>query len=304
MSGDPPDYAARAKAAIARGDLVAAYDSAVTGLAGGEDTEELRHLQVLALARMGDTERAMQLFSGHGLAASGDPHKRAVGARLLKDRALALPEGDARNAALDAAHAAYHAIYRESGDPFPGINSATLAMLSGRAAEARRLAEALLADEAVATAADFYMAVTRAEALLLLGRIPEAADQLRAEPVRSCKDHGARSPSWRQLRLIVDRLELGDVLLDPLRPPAVIHYAGHMFGADGEVEGRLRREIDHALEEEGVGFGYGALAAGADILFGETLLARGAEPHVVLPFAGEDFVAHSGMACGKAGLPR
>jgi len=308
MTGDSLPPAGRAKAAIARGDLIAAYDIAVSGLAEEPACEDLRHLQVLALARMGDTERAMALFVSYGLGGSADPHKRAAGARLLKDRALALADGDARTAALDEAFEAYCRIYRESGDSFPGINAATLALLSGWEGESRRLAEALLGDPAVAAPTDYYMAVTRAEALLLLGRAGEAAEALRAEPVTSSRDHGARSSSRRQLGLVADRLGLEEgeraALLDGLRAPAVIHFAGHMFVADAEVEARLRAEIDRVLGEENVGFGYGALAAGADILFAEVLLARGAELHVVLPFAEADFVTHSVLPCGEAWLPR
>ncbi|HEX8192357.1 MAG TPA: adenylate/guanylate cyclase domain-containing protein [Allosphingosinicella sp.] len=308
MAHDPLTQAARAKAAIARGDLVAAYDIAVSGLAEDGRSETLRHLQVLALARMGDTERAMALFDAFGLADSADPHKRALGARLLKDRALALPAGEARQAALGNAFEAYRAVHLDSGDFFPGINAASLALLTGRGGEARSRAAALLSNPALAAAADFYAAVTRAEALLLLGRTDEAARALEAEPVHASDDHGARSTSRRQLGLVADHLGLGaaerTALLDPLRAPAVIHYAGHMFVADRAVEGHLCAEIDRVLDEEDVGFGYGSLAAGADILFAEALIARGAELHVVLPFDKTDFVAHSVHPCGDAWLPR
>src|SRR5688500_4445242 len=56
-----------AKAALARGDLIAAYDSTVSAMTEGDESPALRHLQVLALARMGDTERAMELFAAFGL---------------------------------------------------------------------------------------------------------------------------------------------------------------------------------------------------------------------------------------------
>lgn len=280
-----------ARAALARGDLIAAYDISTAVLGGGDgDGEELRHLQILALARMGDTERAMALFEAHGLGASRDPHRRAAGARLLKDRALKLGEGEARQAALAEAYRAYRAIFDETGDSFPGINAATLALLGGREDEARALAEAVLGQAPVA---DFYGAVTQAEALLVLGRAGEAQEALAAAPIGESKDHGARSTARRQLRLIARYRGIGEELLEALAPPAVAHFAGHMFAADPALEAELRGEIDHALEEARVGFGYGALACGADILFAEALIGRGAELHVVLPFADEDFLAQS-----------
>jgi adenylate cyclase len=308
MEPIPASPAASARAAIARGDLIAAYDLTATALADGEASEELRHLQLLALARMGDTERAMALFEEHGLGGSADPHKRAMGARLLKDRALALPAGEGRQAALGEAYQAYHAIFSASGDSFPGINAATLALLSGRGAEAAALAEAVLADSSVAAPEGFYQAVTRAEALLILGRIDEAAGALAGEIVRGSTDHGARSTARRQLGRIADHLALPaatrDRLLAALAPPSVVYYAGHMFAADPAREAELRAAIDHMLDEERAGFGYGSLACGADILFAEALLARGAELHLVLPFAEEDFIAQSVRPGGADWLER
>src|SRR3954468_12414614 len=149
------DAAKLAKAALARGDLIAAYDVTTAAIAEGDPGGTIRHQQVLALARMGDTERAMGLFVAYGIDRSQDPHERAIGARLLKDRALAASPGPGRQQALARAHEAYHAIYRDSGDAFPGINAATLALLAGDAAQARALAAALLEDPAVAAPGDY-----------------------------------------------------------------------------------------------------------------------------------------------------
>lgn len=308
MATPAADPLQRARAALARGDFIAAYDATVSAIADGDDSEDLRHVQILSLARIGDTERAMALFDEHGLARSADPHKRAAGARLLKDRAVALPPGDERDRALGVAFEAYHAVFRESGDSFPGINAATLASLSGKEEDARRIAETLLEDSKVAAAEDYYMAATRAEALLVLGRTGEAIEALAAPPIAATGDHSARSSSRRQLAMIADHLGLGaDVrgaLLEPLTPPAVVHFAGHMFAADPGREDALRREIDRVLDEEQAGFSYGALACGADIMFAEALLARDAELHVVLPFAETDFIAQSVLPGGDSWLPR
>jgi len=300
--------AARAKAALARGDLIAAYDLTSSALAAGDESSAVRHQQVLALARMGDTERARELFTAYGLDRAPNPHERAIGARLLKDRALAMTEGPERTAALRKAFEAYHAIYGDSGDSFPGINAATLALLAGDADQARRLAEALLADPAVDSEADYYLAATKAEALLILGRTTELEEVLRGAAVAGSDDHGARSSTRRQLAMVARHLGLDEAareeLLAPLAPPRVVHFVGHMFTADDAAEERLRDEIDEILEEENVGFAYGALASGSDILVAEAALARGAELHVVLPFEEEDFIAQSVLPGGESWLPR
>ena len=302
------EAATLAQAALARGDLIAAYDLTVSAIADGDESSAVRHLQVLALARMGDTERAMELFSACGLALAPNPHERAVGARLLKDRALSLPPGEARQAALRAAFDAYHAIYLASSDSFPGINAATLALLAGEEEEARTLAEALLADPAVAAADGYYLAATKAEALLILGRTGEVGAVLRGPAVADSRDHGARSSTCRQLAMVARHLGLDetarDALVAPLAPPRVAHFTGHMFAADAAAEARLRAEIDALLAAENVGFVYGALACGADLLVAEAALARGAELHAVLPFEEEDFLAQSVRPGGESWLER
>jgi adenylate cyclase len=302
------DAASDATAALARGDLIAAYDLTVRAIAGGNESSEIRHQQILALARMGDTERAMELFAAHGLDRSQDAHERAVGARLLKDRALALGAGIARDEALKRAFEAYHAIYAESGDAFPGINAATLALLAGEEKEARALAEKLLADPAVAQPQDYYGTATRAEAQLILGRTEAAAETLRSAPIRAGSDFGARSTTARQLAMVAMYLGLDqparEALLAPLAPPRVAHFCGHMFAADPGSEARLRAAIDALFDEEQVGFAYGALACGADLLFAEAALARGVELHIVLPFDEEDFIAQSVRPGGEGWVER
>ena len=64
-----------------------------------------------------------------------------------------------------------------------------------------------------------------------------------------------------------------------------------------KVRGQARRRGDAGGRD--VGFGYGSLAAGADILFAEALLDRGASLHVVLPFDRERICRGIGSALGR-----
>src|SRR3954469_1612708 len=108
-----------AKAALARGDLIAAYDVTTAAIAEGDPGGTIRHQQVLALARMGDTERAMGLFTAYGLDRSTDAHERAIGARLLKDRALAAPPGSDRQGGPGRAPAGAPPLFRARGGFLP-----------------------------------------------------------------------------------------------------------------------------------------------------------------------------------------
>ena len=116
----------------------------------------------------------------------------------------------------------------------------------------------------------------------------------------------------RQLRLVVEAKGMIEAWGDALSPPRVIHYGGHIIarpGAPGrfpaDEEPMVKAAIDKLLAEEDDGFGYGSLAAGADILlFAEALLARGAGLHLVLPFDPAEFVEVSVRPSGAAWVER
>src|ERR1700741_2467979 len=82
-------------------------------------------------------------------------------------------------------------------------------------------------------------------------------------------------------------------LVAPLRPPRVLHYCGHMFGASQADEARVRAAVEAARDEEEIAFVYGALPCGSDIIAAEALLARGVELNVVMPFEERDFLEQS-----------
>lgn len=124
-------------------------------------------------------------------------------------------------------------------------------------------------------------------------------------------DLAARAATRRQLRLVCAAQDLdAAAVLAPLAPPSAIHYTGHRIvlgddrGFAQRDERRIAAEIAAGLERHAVGFGYGALASGADILFAEALLARPAELHVVLPFDREEFIAVSVAPAGEGWLGR
>jgi tetratricopeptide (TPR) repeat protein len=259
---------------------------------------------IVALVRAGALDHAWSLFraAGHDLR-DDDPAALTLMGRLLKDSAARAIGEERRILYLRAADA-----YRRSAGLRPGsyplINAATLSLAGGREDQARMLAEHVLThleqhpDE---PETPYYHAATRAEALLLLGRGDEAAAAL-AEAIgaapRAWEDHAT---TLRQFALILDAQGGDASWLDAHRPPGSLHFGGHM-SFDPKVVRRehLDRRIAAVLEEERVGFGYGALAAGADIIIAEALLERGAELHAVLPGGVESFASVSVDPLGRA----
>jgi tetratricopeptide (TPR) repeat protein len=239
---------------------------------------------ILAHARAGALTQAWRLFREAGFeGAQGEPAVLAVRGRLLKEEALGARGAERARLQRQAAEA-YAAAGALSGETYHLINAATLWRLSGEADAAADVAAHVLEsldrnpDEAETP---YWRGATRSEALLLLGRGEEARDALRAAVAlapRAWEDHAA---TLRQFRLICEAQGADAGWLDALRPPRAAHFAGHMSLPADDPD--LKRRVADVLAAENVGFGFGALAAGADIVVAEALVARAGELHLVLP---------------------
>lgn len=255
-------------------------------------------ISITALARSGAEDLAWRLFRSAGFdRVTDDPVVLALHGRLLKDRALGLSGAERRAAAAEAA-AAYAAAARLRPATYPLINAATLSLIAGTRDTARQLADEALALLAAGTGepdTPYYLEATRAEALLLRGERDAAEVSFRAAIAlapRAWEDHAS---TLRQFATILAELGMDASWLDASRPPRTLHYAGQMRIRDDAAQAA---EIDALLEADAIGFGFGALAAGADMLIAERLLARGAELHVTLPGSRAAFLARSVEAYG------
>jgi class 3 adenylate cyclase len=282
--------------ARARGDMFALFDLTRAALVTDPDDPKLRYLQTLALARLGEPNAALALYSRNRVAEIGTEDALALQGRILKDMAV-LASGEQRSRLFQQASQAYRAANTLNDGYFSAINAATTALLAGNHIEASRLATAVLRRSEIAQPTEYYAAATAGEAMLLGHRVEDAITQL----VDACRfgnaDMGARASTMRQLLLIVDAIELEGSdrgrLLEAVRPPPVLFYCGHTFTAGWADEVQLIEKIDDVLEASRVHIAYGALACGSDILVAEAVLKRGGEIHIILPFDEEDFIATS-----------
>ena len=258
--------------------------------------------QLTALARAGAVGRAWELFVGSGLDQRGDdPAALAVKGRLLKGRAR-LASGDGRRVLFADAAAAYAAANALLPAPYLAINAASLRLLAGDAAGAKDGAVSVLAlldDPAGAADTPYFLAATRAEAWLLLGDQP-AAELAMGAAVRADPDGWAdRATTIAQLREIAAAQPSDPGWIDRFAPPASLHFAGHMgLASGGAAEAQLQAMLAGHFAQHPVGFGWGALAAGADIIIAETLIALGAALHVVLPCPPAQFETQSVAPAG------
>ncbi|WP_332658743.1 tetratricopeptide repeat-containing protein [Brevundimonas sp.] len=253
---------------------------------------------IIALARSGALDRARRLFDEAGLSAvTDDPATLSVHGRLLKDEARRSPEADRPRLWREAGDA-YARAADLSGATYHLINAATLALLAGDGPTAEERAQRVLAKlDAGDTGPEtpYYLGATRAEALLLLGRTHEAQAALEAAcrlAPEAWEDHAS---TLRQFSLVLETLGADAGWLGPMQPPRSLHFAGHMGVVDSPD---LRARIDAILAEERIGFAWGALAGGADVIVAEAVLARGAELHLVLPAPAAVFRAESAAPLG------
>lgn len=295
--------AASVRAALSRGDLLGAFDEVVRR--DDTDDPQLNYLEVLTLARMGDTERALKLYDDYDVGRMDDADSLSLKARLLKDMAFAAgarPDPDK----LHEACLLYAAVYRRTRSSYPAINAATLAHIAGKSRLAARLATEVVR-ESDPNATGYFPLATLAEALVVLGDIDGARAALARAIKASDADVGAISTTVLQLDRLAHAAEGGErleSLLELIQPPRVAMICGNIFVGDPDLEGFLEGEISAAIAREHIGFGYGALAAGSDILIAEQLLAAGAELHVVLPFAEPDFLEQSVAPAGERWVER
>ncbi|MFC0590431.1 tetratricopeptide repeat-containing protein [Novosphingobium aquiterrae] len=258
---------------------------------------------IAAMVRAGAVERAWELFVGEGHAdRRGDAATEAVRGRLFKARAR-LTQGREQAQLFAEAARAYSAANVIDPAPYLAINAATLSLLAQDDSAARTGARQVIAMlDSGSNLADtpYYLAATRAEAALLLGdqNAAEAAmDQAATHDPDGWRD---RATTIAQLREITAVRGDDATWLIRFAPPASLHFAGHMgLASGGNLEAQLARQVDALIAAERIGFAWGALAAGADIIIAERLLAAGVELHLVLPCAPDTFEGQSVHPAGQ-----
>lgn len=315
---DPVQALRSARAFFNNGEFFRSYDLAKESMHLFPGEVAFPHLAVLSLANAGAIDLALEKFTLFGLDQTDNPDARSLRARLHKDFGFAGPPSG-RCLHHEQARALYLDLYRSASlrdSYYPGINAAALSLWCGDAAQAQELAAEVLAIlEALEQAAPeddlYWRRATQAEAYLILGHGDILESLLPILRQLGATQAAQIATTERQLRRIAQALNLSPHFLHTLALPAVMHFSGHIIhGPDrpsrfpANEEADVRQRIDHLLATRKIGSGYGSLAAGADILFAEALLARGAALHLVFPFALPDFILYSVAPSGESWVAR
>jgi tetratricopeptide (TPR) repeat protein len=258
--------------------------------------------RVLMMARSGATLRAWEAFASAGLLERNDnPAALTLKGRLLKDQARAAAGADRARLFAESGEAYSAAARLRPDDSYPLINAAAMALFAGNDGSAQTLATmalALIDDGIDPGETPYWREATRAEALLLLGRNAEAQSSLSAAITNAPQAWEDRAATLRQFALILEHSGQEAGWLDALRPPPMLHYSGILrIGADDKA---AEQAIHDAVRVLNPAAGFGALAAGADIIVAEALLMQGSDLHVILPSAVDVFREASVSPFGEA----
>lgn len=269
---------------------------------------ELRLRAVELLVRIGALSVARRRIEEYGFSGSSATDIRQIEADILRAEALSMPASRRADALTDAIFS-YLELFTTRGDRRAGINAATLSALKGDMDTARPIAHALLRTlPSIATSplVAYQRNINSAQSNLILGQESEARNSISAAAAISEVDEFTRGPSLRQLRQLIQKLDLDPSICAPLEPPPVLHYCGHLMADPEGMRGRLahgcesglRPLIQERLKQIRPLAAFGSLACGVDILIAEECQRVGIPVHIVLPFRERDFIEASVLYAG------
>lgn len=292
-----------------------AYRDAVARLKRDPSDRNQQYVAVRSLARAGSLDVALTEYKRFNLdTVRHHEDIMALEGRLYKDLYLAATKSGRRKLALTSSEK-YEAAYNDTLGYFSGINSATMAYIGGVPMPIIEMRAKRLLQQIAETAPDaqsdrYFVNATRAEAYCLLGDYNASRAFLRKAWDHDPLNYTAHASTLKQFAMIADyRCECFD-WLEGFDPPKTAHYAGHLFAigatrTDGFTAlsvkqcDALRQRLSENIQNCDIGFAYGSLAAGSDIMIAEAVLEEGGQLHVTLPVEPSRFAAVSVLPFGQ-----
>lgn len=320
----PELYLAFVERLIEQGHPARALDLAREGERHLQNNSRLQYRLALAAARGGNAKYAEALLAPLLAKATRTDGSRPVDmttalqvevislqGRVLKDRSKREPGLSGESAAwYERAAAVPGASELADFGTFPLVNAATMWRIAGNREKSELLAAEVVRRiqphaQSPVVAESPWLAATLGEAMILLNRHEDAIGwYLKGVSVATARgDLGSLASLRNNLRRLqeVGATADADFLNEHLGD--VVVFSGHMldsperraaghpvrFPNTPSIIEEVGSAIRHSLQQLNAKVGYCSLACGGDILFAEAMLDRGAELHVVLPFAEEDF---------------
>ena len=274
------------------------YETALSGLKTDTGNIDLKYNAVLALARMGSTHLALSEYNHYGLdQVQGHEDIMSLNGRLSKDLYLRSTGAEALEHARDSAQK-YEAAFKHTKGYYSGINAATMGYLADMPWDILKgridtILALLPPTENLSPEDHYFIEATRAECHLLLGQLTPTKESLRNAIDFDPLNFTAHASTLKQFGLILEKRATDRSWLDRFKPPRPVHFAGHIWQHSTKIDENLPIRLSDEIQANDIGFGYGALAAGADIVMAEALLSEGAELNIILPSDAPSFIEKS-----------
>jgi CRP-like cAMP-binding protein len=276
-----------------------AYDLAQEALRRSPRDDRFKHRAALALARTGALDEALALFDSFHLAKNAaDEDTLCLGPRLRRDLAF---RGDKPDADLLKKSAEdYEGVYARTGGYYPGVSAAAAFAMAGETKRAQKIAAKVakqcesLVDGVDEDEPSYYPRATLGEALLIAGDRGGAEHAFAA--TRKAQDFtpGKAATTRKQLRRLSPALGIEAGWIDLVLPQrGTLYFSGPLAEDRSADEKALAGAVDGFLRKHDIASAFGALAAGADIVIAERLLAAGVTLNIQLPLPPDDFLARS-----------
>jgi len=295
VKGDLAMQADMIESLLNKGRIFEAHNELQSSLRENPGDIRLCQLLGLTLARLGLIEKARVLMEDLASRQS-DSETSGILGRIYKDYWKLTGDPDY----LDLSVATYKKAFLEKNDGYNGINAATLTFLSGNRADAVQLAEKTI--QYVEQWPDgYWKEASLGEAYLLTGDNNTARQHYKKANTLGKSDPGSVHSTVEQLKILAKDLPAAGEMLNLFDKPVIVIFAGHMI--DNPVKktvrfpesaaGDVKSEISGFLDRINAAIGYSSLACGGDILFAESILEKGMELNIVLPFKIDDFIKTS-----------
>jgi hypothetical protein len=249
-------------------------------------------LRALILSKKGQPVEAIALLTA--LVKDGFRDAETMGLLAASHKRVWLERGESARADLDRACDLYAEAYAATGDPYPGINAAALALYRGDRGRSTALAHDVLArlKGRGQSTGDHWSRATIGEALLLSGDLAEARRAYREAIIAAGEKWQDVAVMRRQARRNLVALGLPSSALDDVLPlPGVVGFSGEPsqwnalrsdeqrgLPSTSELRAWLRRTLDASAAQEG----FSTAARGPDLVFIEEVLARGGKVSVFI----------------------
>lgn len=299
---------------LKRGYPLLANEVVLEGLRVSPKSIRLRQLHALGLMRTGRPRRARAILEALIEEAPENRTGEALGllASSHKVRWSSAQDEEERNESLKLCYGTYRSAFEQTGEYYPGINAAAMAVVSGQKVEGQRIAAQVeeICEQAVeAGDRSYWTLATIAEAALIEGELKRATEYYQQAVELAPHNFDSISATRRQAVMLAEKLKIDDADIRRALPvPPVAIFGGPPCWREGRIglstienEAAFREQLREEIRRSELKLAYASGVGGGDLLFLEAMIEEKGEVHMVLPAPADDLAALFGSFGDQGG---